>query len=355
MSSNVAADRRREGEEGVILVLLTFILMMAAVTAYFFVDISMVEIHSTYQRATRAKADLLAKSGVELAKRAILDDLFYSEDPLTIELESNLDPWALLSQTEIEVAGDGTLRVSIQDAGNRINLNALFDPTGTAQPESADFLTAVLEKLIDDLPGRTEEKFYKIEELVEGIIDWIDWDEETRLGDDEEDYYKGKKARGVPLNRPIFALQELDGIPGLDDALMTSLQAHFTTQPLFPKQDEGGVNPNTAPPHVLALLFHGSSGDKRLLDRDEVFRILKAREEDGRVFCPSTLNDACESLPEVLGRVGQDTIFPPVAYTTEVFTVKSVARFGETKSCIFTVLDRQDPSDMQTLLYRMGC
>ena len=139
----------------------------------------------------------------------------------------------------------------------------------------------------------------------------------------------------------------------MDGLLLEALKAYFTVQPMFPDIEKSGVNPNTAPAHILGLIYHGTAQEKLLLDRDEVFRILTARSKD-KVFCSEEYGEECESFAELTGLVGE-SFFPPLRYTSDIFTIRSEARYDRVRSCTTAVVDRGEASETKTLFYRIGC
>ena len=204
------------------------------------------------------------------------------------------------------------------------------------------------------MPGRDEDKLYSVEDLADGLLDWLDSDDLTRLGDDEDTYWERQGAAVSPVNRPIWILDELGEIPGLDGALLEALRAYFTTYPVLPELAQSGVNPNTAPPHVLKLIYQGTAGDMRLVNDSDVFAILRVRDE-GRIFCPDTGQEQqCASFESEVGQAGA-TVFPPLSYRSNVFTIRSEARYGESRACLTTVIDRTQVQDLATLSFRLDC
>jgi hypothetical protein len=123
-----------------------------------------------------------------------------------------------------------------------------------------------------------------------------------------------RKARSAPLNRPVFSLDELAPIPGLDPLLLDALKAYFTPYPMFPGANGGGVNLNTAPAHVLGLIYHGVAEEFELVDQRDVFEILKARSE-GKVFCAGAAQEPCTDFAATVGIAAGETIFPPLTFT----------------------------------------
>jgi type II secretory pathway component PulK len=152
----------------------------------------------------------------------------------------------------------------------------------------------------------------------------------------------------------VFSLDELAGVPGLDPLLLDALTAYFTPYPLFPTADGGGVNLNTAPAHVLGLIYHGVGDEFQLVDQRDVFEVLKARNE-GKVFCAAAGEEPCTDFASTVGIAAGETIFPPLTFTSRVFAIDSEASIGETRACVRTVIDRGTGSDVKTLYYELGC
>jgi type II secretory pathway component PulK len=349
---------RLRDEEGIVLLLVLVLVVVAISTAYAMSKTSLIEVISSRQRAQHARAEVLARSGIALAERTLQDDLIEGTET-TRAIESDLDGWAVLSSQELVLPGDAHLRLSIRDAGGRLNLNALVDREGKRVGEtSKEFLKAALAHIRDTTPelkGRSGLGDEDIDDLADAILDWLDKDEETRVGTPEQEFYVDmRKAGSAPLNRPVFSLDELAGVPGLDALMLDALAAYFTTQPMFPPADGGGANLNTAPPHVLGLIYHGVGEELELLDPRDVFELLKAREE-GRVFCPAPGAPPCTDFFGELGIAPGEQIFPALAYTSQVFRIDSEARIGEARACVKSVVDRGNGGELKTLYYELGC
>lgn len=343
------ADAR--GESGVVLLLVLVILTLTIGSVYAFQIRTTVDVIAVHHRTDRARAQMLARSGIDLATRAIIDDSTTAEDPYAAAQETAEDAWRLLSRQPIEVPGGGVVELVIQDAASKINLNGLIDEKGAPRPESAEFLKQALTFIVEQMPGRDEDKPYKPDEIAEGILDWIDADAQNRLGDDEKEAMARPNAPVQPLDRPLLTLAELDGVPGIDGPLLETLDYYFTCFPLVPTLDASGLNPNTAPAHVLALLYHGTEGDHRLIDKDDLFRVLRGRRE-GKIFCEQADQERCAEIAPEIGSVGE-TVFPPLTYHSDVFEISSTGRVNESRVRIVAVLDRSDPASPALLSYRI--
>ena len=338
-------------EDGVVLILAIVVIALTVGSAYAFTRSSLLDILGAQQRMDRTRAELLARAGPAMAIRALQEDLA-SSDPLSAAIEGPRDPWRLLGAGPIEIEGVGELRIEVMDAGQRISLNDLATGEGLDGDTRRQFLSRALERVIENIPGRAEEKRYDPDELADGILDWIDADQQTRLGDEEARFYRDRRARSLPPDRALFSLGELEDVPGMDSRLLDAMDAYFSPGLREPRFAEAGLNPNTAPPHVLALVYIVGAGT--FLEDEEVYRVLKAR-QDGQIFCPSEgADEACVDFASVVNQPGE-TLYPAISLESAVFLVRSRATVGEASACITSVLDRSEPNQVVTLAYRLDC
>jgi type II secretory pathway component PulK len=343
----------RRSESGVVLLLVMVLIAVSISIAYATAKTSAVDVLSARQREQLARAQVLARSGVAIATRALLDDL-KSQDPLSSQMEGPYDAWAILGHQPIVLEGGGTLQIHVSDMGSRIGINALLGADGNRKgDDSRAFLDAALEVILDSTPDlrRLNIGDEKRGDLADAILDWIDKDDETRIGTPEATFYA--RADGKPLDRPLLSMDELATVPGMDPLLLEALEAYFSPYPRYPTEGmSGGVNPNTAPPYVLALLYYGAI-DKRMIDEDQVGRILKAR-ANGDVFCPAGSGQGkCLDFATVVPDV--QNAFPPLQYTSSVFTIDVEARYQTARACVHSVIDRAYPKVPAVLLQRLDC
>jgi type II secretory pathway component PulK len=347
---------RDASEAGVVLMLVLVIIVLSISLVYALTKTTTLDVISMRQREHLVRAQILARSGLAIAERALLDDVIDS-DPLAAAVDGVDDAWTLLSRTPIDLGDGGELRVRVRDAASKIGLNALLGPEGERIEErSREFLVEALGTIVENTPELARSPLANDErrgDLADAILDWIDSDDETRIGTPEESFYATRD--GKPLDRPILSIDELAAVPDMDPLLLDVLAAYFSPYPLHPTEgDGGGVNPNTAPPHVLSLLYTGNEVGMQLVSEDDVFRILDLREE-GKYFCPGEdAGEDCLSLGQELRREGEQA-FPPLQYQSQVFRVDVEARFGEARSCVSAVIDRAYPEGPATLIRRLGC
>ena len=326
-------------------------------------------------RDLSSRSEALARGGVQLATALLLQDRLDEQLALPLEeredeegepprqqrgnpeanefrSETRGDLWARIGEVEIAVPDGGRLRLRIEDAGSRLNLNGLLDEEGKV-PESAKiFLTAFLDKVIGEMPVREEEKNYDTGDLAQNLLDYIDENSfEESGGEPEDDYYQLQSPPYRAANRPLLSIDELGLVEGFDRALVDAIRPYATVYPYL----GGGINPNTAPSHVLAALYHGTAGDERLASQEEVERILEMR-EGGEILCdPTAAHAEAEDLAcTPIGESGLGPgFFPPLTYTADVFQVSAEASYGEVRRTVEAVIDRSDATQPLVLSWRL--
>jgi general secretion pathway protein K len=332
----------------VLFIVLFFALLLTASVATFLKRATVDAILSR-NRDAMTRAEALARGGVEIAKALLIDDSAREmNDPAASGLDSHLDGWARVADTEIEAGGGARLRLRIDDAGARLNLNALFRFDANAQlPDRTEpFLHAFLEKMIEEVPV-DEQALYDPRELAENLIDYVDPDDVRMDGGLEDAYYQQQPSPYRAANQPLLSVDELGLVEGFDATLLEVIRPYIT---VYPFVGGGGVNPNTAPPHVLALIFYNDGADLRLIKEDDVRRIVKVR-ESGQIFCQGQRSEACTPMSDIMPNA--ESIHPPLAYSSNAFTVRSEARVGEVRRTVETVIDRTTPSEPLLLSWKV--
>lgn len=359
-----AGPRRRRSarERGVILALVLVLALVLSVSMITFTRRAVVDTMIAANRDASAQAAALARGGVRLAIPLLLQDrlgkrLQAFDDPDVIPMTPGNTPddiWNLTRGLELEDPEGGRLQVDIEDAGSLLNLNAVIPYTGEdapPDPDAEEFLVEMLTKVIDEMPVDPADKLYDPRDLARNLIDWMDTDDIRIVGGREGDYYQDQDPPYEPANGPLLSVDEIGLVEGFDVQLVEALRRYVTVYPIV---EANGINLNTAPPHVLALIYYGvSGGDKRLADADIVSRILKVREQ-GRAICTgSDPNLDCVTLSEV--GLGEGSIFPPVNLPddSDVFRVRARARVGEIERVVEAVVDRSDLAKPQLLSWRV--
>jgi type II secretory pathway component PulK len=342
----------------VLLVVLFFALLLTSSVATFLKRATVDSIISR-NREQAAQAKALAEGGIRIAEAVLLEDRL-REQSGELPYDTELDLWAQTRGFKVPNKF-GSLSLSIEDTGGRLNLNALFEPedTGGFKPrkESEDFLTVALERVIDNLemdPGK--KALYHPRELAQNLIDWVDADSDRRQGGPEDGYYQQQEPPYHASNLPFFSVSELRLIEGFDGPLVDALIPYVSVYPFAPggcgDPSVGcGINVNTAPPHVLYLLYsNDGTGESRLADEDDVRNVLQLRQE-GLALCPEGQSeDPCQPMNEVM--TNANSLFPPPTFASEVFVARAIARVGDVRREVEAVLDRSQPPEMRVLSWR---
>jgi general secretion pathway protein K len=328
----------------VLMAVLFFVLISSAAIATF-LSRATVDGFSAQNRDGAARAEALARGGVRLAIAALLADrLHESEEQL--EVDSALDPWARLSATPFELPDGGLLSIRVEDAGAKLNLNALFAKGAPRDETTEIFLGELFNKVVTEIPVRPEQKLYDVEALARNLIDWVDADQVRVAGGAEDEYYQAQQPPYRAANRPLLSVDELRLVDGFDAQLVNALLPYVDVQPIV---NADGVNPNTAPDWVLALLYHGVAGSQRLADEDTVRRILDIRDQAGILCADEANNPTCTPLREAI----EGEVFPPPTFHSDVFRVTAEARYGEVRRTVEAVVDRSEAQDPAVLAWRV--
>jgi general secretion pathway protein K len=351
--------KRPRDSRGVVLLVVLFFALLLSGSIATFLSRSSVDAIIARNREDAARAEALARGGVRLAEALLLEDRLREQLATAPQKDGHLDLWAQLEGRKIDVSDGATLTLRIEDSGKRLNLNALFetDDTGTRVPasETEPFLIAFLEKVIDEMPVPPGEKaLYDVRELAANLIDWVDQDDERVMGGPEDDYYQQQEPPYRAANQPLFSVDELRLVEGFDAELVEALRAYVSVYPFAPggcgNEIVGcGVNLNSSPPHVLALLFYNDGVDQRLASEDVVREILRARQEGGSVCVEGQSEGDCTPISEIVA----NPIFPPPTFTSEIFVVTAEAQVGEIRRSVEAVVDRSEPTEPRLLSWRV--
>lgn len=338
---------RARRQSGVVLPVVLFFALLLVSSISTFMKRAVVDAMISHNRDAAARAEALARGGVRLGRALLFYDKLEEIDSL-LPLDTLDDTWARIREVELE---DGALRLTIEDTGARFNLNTLFATPGEGEdfdPAVEIFLNLMLEKVIDEMPLPPGEKFYDVPELARDLMDWVDEDEERRQGGPEEAYYQEQDPPYLPANRPLLSVDEMRLVEGFDGPLVDALRPYVTVYPYIPGLEGGGINPNTAPAHVLALIFYNDGVDEVLADEEIVSQILEVR-EDGGFVCASASEERCTPMNEII----VNEPFPAVSYTSTTFRIQSEARIGEVRRTVVAVVDRSNALEMPLLSWRV--
>ena len=328
----VTARRRRDS--GVVMVVVLVFALLLTSTVATFVRRATVDRMISHNRDAAAQAEAIARGGVRLATVLLLEDKLQSETGPALDTTEDL--WAMVSGIEIPIDDISSLKLHVQDAGELLNLNAVFqfDDDGAAHENASPMLTAILEKVIDEMPIPPGEKFWDVSDLVANLIDYVDADDLRQRGGPEDDVYQQRDPPQRPANQPLMSIDELRTVEGFDDRLVEALRPYLT---VYPYGGLTGINPNTAPPHVLSLLFFDDGVDLRLAPEDTVRAILRVRHEGGRICPQGQADEECTPIGEIV----TNAVYPPPSFTSDVFVARAEASVAGVRRTVEAVIDRK--------------
>lgn len=179
---------RRQGEGGVILIALLWILTALSVIALCFSREGFVEVSAARNARDLSDAYYIARAGLNATIYQLLERRFVPR-VRQLELEQPPDPIDLGKVTA--AFGDGGYEVEIQDESGKINLNfvseeqlhALMEVVGIQEPDS-------------DI-------------IVDSIMDWRDVDTAHRPNGAEDDYYQSLPVPYKAKNNRMDTVEEL--------------------------------------------------------------------------------------------------------------------------------------------------
>jgi len=340
---------RRDAGMALVLVLVFALLLTSSIAT--FVRRSVIDGTIVERRDALAEAETLARGGVQLAMALRLEDRL-REQAAGFRIDTRQDVWARIGREPLDLDG-ARLTLRVRDAGARLNLNALLDEEGKATEHSEILLTQFLGKVVAEMPGQPEEKEYDVPALARNLLDYLDADGTSPRGDVEDDYYQQQDPPYRAANRPLLSLDELGLVQGFDRALIEAIEPYAT---VYPYAGGGGINPNTAPPHVLALLYSQDALDasgSHLAPVSQVQQILDVR-DDASIFCEESFEDPNRGLLCIgLGEIVPGQVFPAPTFENDWFTVEAEAEVGGVVRVVEATIDRTDPSQPRLLSWRV--
>jgi len=332
--------------QGVALIAVVLFVALALSAVALFVKRATFNTHAIKNHDNAARAEALARGGVRLATALLIDDRV-REQASEFRADSLGETWAQARLVPLDLQDGTTLRLTIEDAGARLNLNALFEDGTPKDPATEAYLLALMQKAIDELPRTADAHAYDPEVLAHNLMDYIDADSERMKGGAEDDGYLERRPPARAANRALLSVDELGAVEGFTPDLVEVLRPYVTVYPY--SGSNIGINPNTAPPWVLALLYTGTTGDTRLVEEEDVRRILEAR-EGGSLLCADEANHpSCSPLRSLL----PDGVYPGASFTADVFVVTAEAHAGDSQRTVTAVIDRSELAKPKLLAIRV--
>jgi general secretion pathway protein K len=179
----------------------------------------------------RARTDLLRRGAVAWAAATLADDAKRDNVDHLGEI------WAQ-GLPELPVDG-GTIRIRVEDAQGRFNLNNLWRGNS---PSTADI--GIFRRLLTHLRLDPE--------LTEALVDWLDPDNQTRPQGAEDVEYLALDPPYRAANQLLISVDELRLVRGFSPEIVETLRPYLTALPVATD-----ININTASAPVTAALIAG--------------------------------------------------------------------------------------------------
>ena len=225
--------RRLENEKGIALLVTLLILVLVVALANEVFRIGARSAQTGAYGRDSIRCILLAEAGTGAARIALRQDARSNQYDTLDEIWSR----AALPIT----LGDGEVLVSVEDEERKIDLNRLMLPNGNAPDERR---LAVFQRLLDILGIDRS--------VADAVIDWLDNDENPRVGGAESSYYLALPMPYKAKNDLFDTIGELRLVRGVTPGIYEKLRPFVTVS------SSGKVNLNTAPKEVLMSLSAGT-------------------------------------------------------------------------------------------------
>ena len=224
--------RRRDNERGIALLVTLLILVLVVALVHEVFRIGTQSAQSGAYGRDSIRCILLAEGGTGAARIAL------RVDARTSQYDTLDEVW---SRAALPITlGDGDVQVTLEDEERKINLNRIMLPNGNAPDERR---LAVFQRLLDTLG---------IDRAVaDAVVDWLDNDENPRVGGAESAHYLGLPNPYRAKNDLFDTIGELRLVRGVTAEVFEKLLPFVTVS------SSGMVNINTAPKEVLMSLSAG--------------------------------------------------------------------------------------------------
>jgi general secretion pathway protein K len=287
-----------ENQRGMVLLLVLVVvtLLAALLSEFSFSSLVDLRLAETFRDSTRAY--YLANGGVKAGRMLLQEDTNGYDGPDEL--------W---SQGVVGYpVGDGTVSITIEDLGGKVDLNRLVSNLGNIDPVVKDRCLRLFSELqLADPAG-----------LVDALIDWLDpGSDEQPLGA-ESTYYQGLPHPYPAKNGPLDSLDELLLVKGFDNTIVATLAPHVTVY------GSEKINVNSASQEVLLALSDQMS-------KDAAKQIVAARLE--RPF---------KTLQQLQQLPGMETLYGAI-YTyidvkSDTFRIRSFGQVGDGNRTIEAVV-----------------
>jgi len=243
--------------------------------------------------------------------------------------------------------GNGEFKLTITDLERKINVN------------TAD------EALLNNVMRVIGVDASQSGAIVDGILDWVDRDDNTRVNGAESDFYQGLTPPYVAKNGPIDDISELLLINGMRENKSIYSKAYDDIQmvdrfgnPMPPPQytarlDEvftalsnGRININTADKNVLAMI---PGMDEAIAD--QIIRVRSGPDGADGTDDDTPFGSVGELASVGLPQAAAPSLSHYCTTKSSTFEVQVEARIGNSTATYMAIIGRSNPRDIQILSF----
>ena len=298
----------RQGTEGVALLLVLWVIMVLSLMIAGFAFTMHVETEVASFSRKQLKAEMLARSGIELARMELMLDL---RSATKGGFDALSQPWATNDLYVANELGEGTIDVKVIDEESRVPINR-------ASREQ-------LQRLMEAVGLET----FDADVITDSILDWIDGDDLHLLNGAESDYYLSLSPPYRAKNAPLDRVEELLLIRGVTPEIFNGAPATEgeDARPglagFFTTLSSGQVNVNTASAQVLEAWLGLSEAQVQaaITRRDGADGILGTEDDQ-----PFRSVDEFLSMIGALPQTEQQQVRQLVSVNSQYFTVRSTGQ-----------------------------
>ena len=315
--------REPSAEAGVVLIVVLWVILLLSLLIGGFAFTMHVETELTSFHRKQLKAEMIARSGVEVAQRILARQ---ASSATAGNFDARNQDW-VTNQTFLvnRTIGDGVLNVTMTDEESKFPINR-------ATPEQIRRLLDLLG--VDPVDGDV---------IADSIADWIDPDDLHLLNGAESDYYLSLSPPYRAKNAPLDRVEELLLVRGVTRELMYGQAPEGDTNAvpwlvdLLTTTSSGRLNVNTASPLVLRALLG--------LDDTQLDAVLNKRNggdgvngtDDDQPF--QSLSEFY-SLLGVADRKALDQAGRLLTVQSSYFTIRSTGRVGNVTRTVRVIVRR---------------
>ena len=267
--------RPEKNQNGIAMMVVLWVLVLLIALATEFAFSMKTEVNTTRNFKEDFESYYLAKAGISLAMSEILKPArFHSIHPehgwisgkllasgknssnknVPADGEEKEAEYEVIAREKIPL-GNGEITYTITDENGKIAINTA----------SRGVLSKVMNYAGIELG-------VKRDIIIDSILDWIDKDSNHRINGAEDDYYKNEGLPYTPKNGRIETLTELLKVRGMTKEIFYGSGekgAYQGLEKILTVYDASPVNPNTASPEVLSVLFNKTQVEDILQSRIE--------------------------------------------------------------------------------------